>query len=642
VCGICGIVQITGSPRSVIETHILERMTDRMRHRGPDDRGTFEAPGVAFGVRRLSIVDVAGGHQPVSDESQRIWAIQNGELYNHERIRMSLVDRGHQLRSRCDTEILPHLYEEVGDRLPQELHGKFALAAWDCTRRRGLIARDRLGVKPLYYSVVDDLLVFASELKSLLASGLVDTTLDIEAIDVFLTLGYFPGPRTPLANVRKLLPGHRLVVDGGVQDEQYWAYPQPAPEPRLEAREAADRLLSVLEEAVRDRLMSDVPIGAMLSGGLDSSLIVALMARNMTAPVKTFSVGFAEAADTNELPYARQVASALGTEHHEVELSVHDELTPLEDLVWALDEPVADLSAIGFEAISSLASTEVTVALSGQGADELFGGYPRYVRAAVVERSRRVPRTLVRVGARSIAPIGDRWARFANALLAPDPAARYLALRAPCVNADIRRSLAREPIGTTHRSALEAVAAYTDGLADNPLDATQFLDAQLGLVDDMLHYFDRMSMTHSLEVRVPFLDHRLVEFAALLPGRLRVGPRLETKVVLRRAAVGLVPGFVLDRPKVGFFSSMVGNWLASQLDRHAPRYLLGADTRIAELVNSAVIREMVKSPSSHAEGLYALLVLEVWLSSFLPRALRPDAPRQGERPRASLASTREA
>jgi len=629
VCGICGIVQISGPPRSVIETHVLERMTERMRHRGPDDRGTFEAPGVALGVRRLSIVDVAGGHQPVSDESQRIWAIQNGELYNHERIRGSLVQRGHEFRSRCDTEVLPHLYEEVGDRLPEELHGKFALATWDSTRQRGLIARDRLGVKPLYYSVVGDLLVFASELKSLLASGLVDTTLDTEAIDVYLTLGYFPGPRTPLASVRKLLPGHRLVVDGGVHEEQYWAYPRPTPEPRLEAREAADRVLFELERAVRDRLMSDVPLGAMLSGGLDSSLIVALMARNMTEPVKTFSVGFSEAADTNELPYARRVASALGTEHHEVELSIHDELTSLEDLVWALDEPVADLSALGFEAISALASTKVTVALSGQGADELFAGYPRYVRAAVVERTRGVPRALVRVGARSIAPFGGRWTRFAGALRAGDPASRYLALRAPFVNEELRRSLAREPIGTTHQRTLEAVAAYTNGLVDDPLAATQYLDAQLGLVDDMLHYFDRMSMAHSLEVRVPFLDHRLVEFAALLPGRLKVGSRLDTKVVLRRAAAGLVPDFVLDRPKVGFFSAMVGRWLTSQLDRHAPRYLLGTDTRIAELVNSAVVREMVASPSSHGEALYALLVLEVWLSSFLPRALRPDAAPPG-------------
>jgi asparagine synthase (glutamine-hydrolysing) len=608
----------------VIDTDVLARMTDRLRHRGPDDRGTFEAPGVALGVRRLSIVDVAGGHQPVSDESRRIWAIQNGELYNHEHVRRSLVERGHLFQSRCDTEILPHLYEEVGNGLPREIHGKFALAAWDTERQRGLVARDRLGVKPLYYSVVGDLLVFASELKSLLASGLVDTALDYEAIDVYLTLGYFAGRTTPLASVRKLLPGHLLAVDDGLREEQYWAYPEPAPEPRLEAREAADRLLFELERAVRDRLMSDVPLGAMLSGGLDSSVVVALMARNMAEPVKTYSVGFAEAGESNELPHARRVAEALGAEHHEVELSVHDELTPLEDLVWALDEPVADLSALGFGAISALASTEVTVALSGQGADELFAGYPRYVRAAVLERSEWIPAPLLHAGARTIAPLGGRWARFANALRADDPASRYLALRAPYVSEELRRSLARDPIGRTHERAREAVAGFVDGLPDRPLSTTQYLDAHLGLVDDMLHYFDRMSMAHSLEVRVPFLDHRLVEFAALVPDHLKVGPRLDTKVVLRQAATGLVPDFVLERPKVGFFSSMVSSWLASQLDRHAPRYLLGSDTRIAELVDPAVVEELTASPSSNGEPLYALLVLEVWLSSFLPRALRPD------------------
>lgn len=240
-----------------------------------------------------------------------------------------------------------------------------------------------------------------------------------------------------------------------------------------------------------------------------------------------------------------------------------------------------------------------------------------------------MPDVLVHAGARAMAPIGGRWARFAVALRAGDPASRYLALRAPFVSEELRRSLAREPIGTTHRRALEAVSAYTDGLVDEPLAATQYLDAQLGLVDDMLHYFDRMSMAHSLEVRVPFLDHRLVEFAAFLPAGLKIGTRLDTKVVLRRAAVGLVPDFVLERPKIGFFSAMVSRWLASQLDRHAPRYLLATDTRIAELVDSAVVRELVARPSLNGEALYALLVLEVWLSSFLPRALRPDAPSSG-------------
>ena len=291
MCGICGVIQIEGEPRTVVPPDVLDWMTDSMVHRGPNDRGTYQSPGVALGVRRLSIVDVAGGHQPFFSEDGAVAAIQNGELYNHEEVRADLERNGHRLESRCDTEILPHLYEEVDERVPERLRGKFALAVWDGRRRRAVVARDRLGVKPLYYARAGDLLVFASELKSLLASGLVDGALDYEAIDAYLTFGFFSGPQTPLAGVAKLLPGHRLVVGNGRVDvEEYWRYPLPAPRSGLTVDEHAEGLLAELEESVRLRLMSDVPLGAMLSGGLDSSLIVALMARHTSGPVQTFSV----------------------------------------------------------------------------------------------------------------------------------------------------------------------------------------------------------------------------------------------------------------------------------------------------------------------------------------------------------------
>ncbi len=393
MCGICGAVQLGGAPKEVLGVDTLERMTDLMSHRGPDDRGTYLAPGVALGVRRLSIVDVEEGHQPVSSEDRNVWAIQNGELYNHIPVRRQLEQQGHRFLSRCDTEILPHLYEQHGDRFPELLRGMFGLAVWDGARRRAVLARDRLGIKPLYYSVCGDVLVFASELKSLLASGLVDGGLDYEAIDAFLTLGFFPTPATPLAGVSKLQPGHRLVVERGkVRIESYWSYPAPTVSPEsVSPEEWAERLLEELEESVRLRLMSDVPLGAMLSGGLDSSLIVALMARNMTEPVKTFSVGFAEAGAGNELREARLVAEQLGCEHHELELSFHSLEVDLRDLVWHLDEPLADLSSLGFLALSELASEHVTVALSGQGADELFGGYNKHRAASLAGRWRRAP-----------------------------------------------------------------------------------------------------------------------------------------------------------------------------------------------------------------------------------------------------------
>jgi len=624
VCGICGVIQIGGPPRSVVDRDILERMTDVMRHRGPDDRGFHVAPGVAIGVRRLSIVDVEGGHQPVSNEDGSVWAAQNGELYNHESIRADLASHGHSFASRCDTEILPHLYERVADDVPRHINGMFAFVVWDGRRRRALVARDRLGVKPLYYAVVDDLLVFASELKSIIASGLVDTELDYEGIDAYLTLGFFPDPSTPLASVRKLSPGHRLVVDDDVRVEPYWEFPSPMAETEMSMREAVTLVADGLDRAVRDRLMADVPLGAMLSGGLDSSLVVALMARATTQPVKTFSVGFVEAGADNELAVARRVASALGTDHHELELSMSDAAS-LEDIVWSLDEPVADLSAVGFEALSRLAATHVKVALTGQGADELFGGYPRHLRASVIGRLGRVPPALVKPGVWLIEHRGGRWGRFAAALRAQDASHRYLSLRTPYLGDGQRAGLVHAPLRSTSALARRAVASKATGTRGEPLGDALYLDGRLGLVDDMLLYFDRVSMAYSLEVRVPFLDYRLVELAARVPTRLKVRGRT-TKAVLREVAKHAVPDEVLVRPKVGFFNRAMEEWIGRQLRGRLRDVLLEPHAAYAEMLDQRVVRAAVESfddPRTRtlsADCLYAILVLEIWLRSFVPRA----------------------
>src|SRR5688500_21469 len=369
MCGICGVVRIRGEPRTVIAPEILDRMTDVMEHRGPDDRGTYAEPGVALGVRRLSIVDVDSGHQPVSNESGEIWAIQNGELYNHVALRTALSGAGHRFRSDCDTDVLPHLYERHGEGFPTRLRGMFGIAIWDGPRRKLVLSRDRLGIKPLYYAKCGDLLVFASELKSVLASGLVPEDLDYEAIDAYLKLGFVPGHRTPLAAVAKLEPGHSLVIEPDVvRHEKFWQFPEPTEDASLGADEHAERLRSELEESIGLRLMSDVPLGAMLSGGLDSSVIVAMMAQQMSRPVHTFAVGFREAGSADDLGDVRLVASGLGAHRHELELSLSEDGVDLPELVWALDEPRADLSSLGFLALSELAARHVTVALSGQGA----------------------------------------------------------------------------------------------------------------------------------------------------------------------------------------------------------------------------------------------------------------------------------
>ncbi len=633
MCGICGVIQITGAPREVLEPDALRRMTDVMAHRGPDDVGFHEAPGVAFGARRLSIVDVEGGHQPFGIPGLDVWGMQNGEIFNHAALREGLERDGFTFRSRCDTEVLPALYARDGLAFPRKLRGMFAVGVWDGRHRRGVIVRDRLGIKPLYHAQAGDLLVFASELKCLLASGLVPLDLDYEAIDAFLTLGFVPGPRTPLAAVKRLEPGHLLVVeDDRVWSEPYWRYPTPPADPVAMSREeAAERLYDELEESVRLRLMSDVPLGAMLSGGLDSSLIVGMMSGMMTEPVKTFSVGLAGDAADNELSDARYVSSVFGTEHHELELELNDGGVDLEQLVWHLDEPLADLSSLGFLALCELARRHVTVALSGQGADELLGGYRKHRMAALVGSWQRTPRVVRAPGELVARRLGSRLsgapARIARALSAPGPAERLLGTSAQLEPA-LRNALARGPLREVRDgAALRAISTHLDGVTA-PLPAALHLDAQLGLVDDMLTYFDRASMAHSLEVRVPFLDHHVVEYCATIPAELKVGRslhRLTTKQVLRDAARGLVPDRIIDKPKIGFFNSAVDRWFAAQTRGAVSDYLLGPSPRYAELldrqgVESLVARQLQSPDRRTGHLLLSILMLEVWLQSYLPRA----------------------
>jgi asparagine synthase (glutamine-hydrolysing) len=562
---------------------------------------------VAFGARRLSIVDVEGGHQPFFSEDGQICGMQNGELYNHDALRTQLKRDGHRFRSRCDTEILPHLYEAEHDRFVERLRGMFGLAIWDARNRRAVLARDRLGVKPLYWAQVDDLVLFASELKSVLASGLVPIELDYDAIEAYLTLGFVPAPHTPLAGVHKLLPGHQLVIENGsVHERSYWRYPQPNPDqPARPLHEYTEELLDLLKESARLRLMSDVPLGAMLSGGLDSSLIVALMAELHTEPVKTFSVGFRE--DTNnELDDARTIANHYGTDHHELELSFLDDTIDLPDLVWHLDEPLADLSALGFLALSQLARQHVTVALSGQGADELFAGYERYRNAALAGRWRRLP-PWGQQAARSLLSVGPRKARrAAEVFAASTPLDLLVALYG-------RES---DEVDAVRRGSRDRVASmlgkrFGQLSTGDPLETTLYLDAQLALPDDMLHYFDRTSMAHSLEVRVPFLDHPLVEWAATVPTALKVR-RDVTKFVLKEAARSVVPAAAIDKPKIGFFRQAAAGWLQAQLAVAVDEYLSGPDTLVGAYLDIEAVRADARQNPDRTQLVLAVLMLEIW------------------------------
>lgn len=627
MCGIAGAFAIDGSGGAPVEADVLQRMTAAIEHRGPDDAAVVLDDGVALGARRLSIVDVDGGRQPMSDERGEVWAAQNGEIYNHPRLRQALAASGHRLRTRCDTEVLPHLWEEHGPGLCALLRGKFALAVWDGRARRGLLARDRLGVKPLYCAERDGLVLFASELKSLLASGMVAEELDHEAIAAYLTLGFTPAPLTPLAGVRKLLPGERLTVGGGrVERARYWSHPPPPAAPAaVDGREAARRLLDALDESVRLRLMSDVPLGAMLSGGLDSSLIVALMAERMREPVRTFAVGFRDDRDGNELADARRVARALGADHRELELPLTSSAEELSELAWHMDEPVADLSALGFHALCRLASRHVTVALSGQGADEVLGGYRRHRVAALAAGWQRIPAPIRAAAAVLARGGGARYGAIADALQAPDPATRMIG-SIGLLTPDLRRDIYSGALAE-HAHAAEATARRRlDGARHaGPAEAAMYLEARLGLVDDRLHYFDRASMAWSLEVRVPFLDHEVVELCAALPTAAKVTAR-QGKRALRHAARGLVPDFVLDKPKLGFFSESVDAWLAVDGAATLEARLLADHPGYAAVVDPALVRRLVGEwrggNGRHARPLLALLMLELWLGDFLPRARR--------------------
>jgi asparagine synthase (glutamine-hydrolysing) len=599
-------------------------MTDIIEYRGPDDAGYLAGEGCSLGARRLAIIDVAGGRQPFADEAGRVWAVQNGEIYNHATLRRELEARGHIFRSRCDTEVLPHLYEEYGPALAHRLRGMFAVAVWDRHRRRGVLIRDRLGIKPLYYAIVQGRVVFGSELKCVLTSGLVSGELDPEAIAAYLMLGYIPGAMTPLKDVRKLLPGEMLVVENEqIRLERWWRYPVPTADttPRATA-EWADALLAKLDESVRLRLMSDMPLGAMLSGGLDSSLIVALMARHTTKPIETFSVGFA--GEDSELPDARRVASALGANHHELEVPLCPEPEYLSRLIWHLDEPVSDLSSIGFLALCELAASHITVALTGQGADELFAGYRKHRVASLAEQWQRLP-DIVRSGGASLLRRGPGLSeRLVDALEASDPATRLLACSG-FVRGDLRDELFEGALAE-HAGAAERVVRGTARGAPcaAPLEAALYIDARLGLVDHLLLYFDRASMACSLEVRLPFLDHELVELCATIPAALKVR-RLQGKHVLREAARGLIPDFVLGKKKDGFFAAKVGTWIAAKDGALVDRLLMCSEPGYAAVINQSAVRRAVADWRAGRTGneklLFGLVMLELWLSEYLPRAM---------------------
>ena len=630
MCGIAGILSMEGRP---VDRGELRAMSAALAHRGPDDDGYYLDATVGLAMRRLSIIDLTSGQQPVANEDGSVQVVFNGEIYNYRALREELIARGHTLTTTTDTEVIVHLYEDLGPRLVDRLRGMFAFALWDARQRRLLVARDRLGIKPLYYAEVGGRLCWASELKAILALPEVDRRLDWGALGHLLTAQVTPPAGSIVAGVKKLEPGHILLAsaDGRVSIERYWDV-RFEPQRGRPASELADELALRIEESVRLHLVSDVPVGAFLSGGMDSSAVVGTMARLARTPVKTFAIGFAEA-DYDELEFARLVARRFGTDHHELILGP-EKLADLEDLAWHLDEPLGDSSAIPTYMVSRLAAASVKVVLSGDGGDELFAGYDKY---EVESRERRY-RLLPGVARRAIGeishrmPAGMRGRNYLRHIALPgvdrylDAVTlfrrdRMLSLLSP----DAARLVGHEDPWIRERLRL------TEG-APHWLSAMQYADLHGYLPLDILTKVDRMSMAHSLEARVPLLDHELVEFAATIPPELllRNGSR---KDLFKRAMRGLLPEAVISRPKRGF-AIPLGRWFRGPLAGFVRDLLLDGACLGRGIFDPREVRQIVERPARGQEDLdlqlWTLISFELWCRLFLDgRPGRGCFPREG-------------
>jgi asparagine synthase (glutamine-hydrolysing) len=631
MCGIYGILQLDGTTPA---PDLLRHMARLTVHRGPDDEGQHADGPLAFGMRRLSIIDVGGGHQPLTNEDGTLWLIANGEIYNYRALRVELIARGHRFKTASDCETILHLYEEHGDDCVNHLNGMFAFALWDGRRKRLLVARDRLGIKPVYLHNDGRRFVFASEAKALLALPGMAAELDVAAVSSYLALGYVPAPQSIFRGIRKLPPATLLIAENAkVTQRRYWRVPSAVDAGRAEA-DWVVQVRSQLEDSTRMQMVSDVPIGAFLSGGVDSSAVVAFMSAHSDRPVKTYAIGFGggEAESFyNELPYARRVATLFGTDHHEIVVRP-DVVSLLPRLLWHMDEPIADTAFLTTYLVSEFARRDVTVILSGVGGDELFGGYRRYLGSHYQAYFERLPPSLRRFAAALSNKLpSDRhspWlnaARLAKGFLSTAglPLEERYRSYVEVFSEDASVLLLRE----TRDGDVDLLAeAFAKATSADELNRMLAVDAETQLPDDLLLLTDKMTMALSLECRVPFLDHDLVELAARIPQETKIrGGRL--KHVLKAALADVLPPDILERKKRGFGTPM-GAWLKGELKP------LVADLLSAKSINARGIfrhREVADLIAAHAvnrvdgtDRLLALLNLEIWARIYLDRRAAED------------------
>lgn len=616
MCGIAGILKT--EPNSNASPEVLERMLTAIFHRGPDEDGRLVDGPLAMGMRRLSIIDLADGTQPIFDESGRYGVVFNGEIYNYKELRQDLIGRGHTLKTHSDTEVIVHLFEELGPGCLEHLRGMFAFAVWDSQERSLFVARDRLGIKPLYYTERDQSLIFGSEIKAILEHPSVSASLDPAGLSGYLSLKYVPAPKTLFNGIQALLPGYYMWVKKGQIDiKKYWDFSFAKQEPLKNEREYVEELGELLRESVKLRLRSDVPFGAFLSGGVDSSTIVALMAEQLGDPVKTFSVGYGVG---DELPYAKAIADRFGCEHHELNITAADFLEHAETVLWHMDQPIADQATVATHMLAKLARQHVKMVLTGEGGDELFAGYARYAGERFSPWFRPLPDWAGRV-IRDLSRMvpGQRRAKIAiGALTLRDEATRY-ANWFPAFSDDLKVAVLGNGMSEFSVGARGDFARYlADCDAKDKIDRMLYVDTKMWLPDFLLLRGDKLTMANSLEARVPLLDHKLVEFAARLPAQFKIKGKVR-KYLLKKFAETLIPPEIIHRKKQGF-PIPIEEWLRKEA-RPLMRDLLAPETiQRRGLFDGKYVAKLMQMHESgqadYAVELWGLMSIEMWMSRF--------------------------
>lgn len=631
MCGIVGkiVPRVSGQ----LDREVVERMCAALEHRGPDSRGLFVEENVGLGIQRLRVVDLVTGDQPIFNEDRSVVVVLNGEIYNFQHLRARLREQGHHFATEGDTEVIAHLYEEHGIDCVRHLHGMFAFSLWDRRRRRLLLARDRIGKKPLFYSINQDGVSFASELRSLLEDRDIERVLDPRAVDYYLAYGYVPSPLSIFKTVRKLPPAHTLVSEGGETNiERYWRLDYSRKLEVSDPRELHEPIRDHLRRATRRRMIADVPLGAFLSGGIDSSAVVAAMAEASTAPVKTFSIGF-ETEGFDELRYARQISELFGTDHHEFVVRP-DAIELVPKIVRQYGEPFADASAIPSFYLAELTRSQVTVALNGDGGDESFGGYTRYVANRLGSRLDGLPIALRRViaaragrfGGGELTSLSSKARRLMEGLpLSPaNRYERYMSI----LDEGRRASLYSDEFGPLVSDILDKgviTTAWDEASGEDVVDVMLEVDATTYLPGDLITKIDIATMAYALEARSPLLDHQLMEFAASIPADLKVRGR-EKKWIFREALREWIPDEILDRPKQGF-SVPLGAWFRKELREQLHDVLLDPTTVNRGYFRPQTISSMLER---HAAGddaetkpLWSLFIFELWHREFVDRSPNP-------------------